>query len=109
MGRDFFSYFSHLGSCCVGVATIVLSRACLDFCSSYSTREVNLLPWKSVLNHFQISPGGTGRQYWALVEQNSGGESNEIMSFVICLMNLIDRKGSGSQACSCHIMRFLHA
>lgn len=109
MDRDFFSYFSHHGSCCVEVATSGLSRGCLVFCSSYRTRDVNLLPWKSVLNHFQISPGETGRRYWALVEQDSGGENNEIMSFVICLMNLVDRKGSGSQAASCHTMHFLHA
>jgi len=57
-----------------------------------------------VLNQFQISSGETGRQYWALVEQNSGGESNEIMSFVICLMSSTDRKGSGRQATSCHTM-----
>lgn len=32
MDRDFFSYFSHHGSCCVEVATSGLSRGCLVFC-----------------------------------------------------------------------------
>lgn len=90
MGGDLFSYFSHPDSCCI-VAAISVSRADLVFCTTYKSRFVNLLPWKSVLNHFQISPVETGIRCWALVKKSSSGESNEIIPFVICLMYWIEK------------------
>lgn len=90
MGGDLFSYFSHPDSCCI-VAAISLSRADLVFCTTYKSRFVNLLPWKSVLNHFQISPVETGIRCWAPVKKSSSGESNEIIPFVICLMYWIEK------------------
>lgn len=90
MGGDLFSYFSHPDSCCI-VAAISVSRADLVFCTTYKSRFVNLLPWKSVLNHFQISPVETGIRCWAPVKKSSSGESNEIIPFVICLMYWIEK------------------